>query len=587
MSNGSILLVVPARGGSKGVPGKNLFTLAGAPLITHVLRAAREAARRLPHPARLLISTDDAEIADTARRWGAEVPFLRPPALARDDSPIVEVLLHALEALRGQEGFDPSAVVLLQPTSPLVGAEDIVDAVGMFFEGGIPVVSVTPNEHPLEWSFHLEGGRLKEVKQGARPARRQESRATYRLNGAVYVTSPARLRTERSFITADTRAYFMPAERSVDIDGLADFRLAETLLSDAASNSSRREIEVAGRRIGPGHPCFVIAEAGVNHNGDIGVAHRLIDVAAEAGADAVKFQTFAADRLATADAPKAEYQKATTGADESQLEMLRRLELKPEQHFELLRHAAERGLIFLSTPFEETSADLLETLGIAAFKVPSGEVTNTPFLIHLARKGRPLLLSTGMSTLEEVDGAVRAVRENGDPPLALLHCVSCYPAAAADCNLRALETLRRNFGVPVGFSDHTLGTHVSTAAVALGANLIERHFTLDRTLPGPDHRASSEPAELAALIRGVREVESALGDGVKRRIASEEGTAAVARKSLVAVVDIPAGVRLEPAMFETKRPGTGVAPHRLWTLAGRRAQRTLERGAILQEDDFA
>ena len=317
-------------------------------------------------------------------------------------------------------------------------------------------------------------------------------------------------------------------------------------------------MDVGGRGVGPGDPCFVIAEAGVNHNGDADLAHRLIDVAAQAGADAVKFQTFRADRLVTISAVKADYQRKTTDADESQYDMLRRLELSEEAHHALFEHAASRGIRFLSTPFDEQCADFLDSLGVGAFKIPSGEITNLPLLAHVARKGKPLIVSVGMSTLGEIEAAVEAIEETGNDRFVLLQCVSAYPADPATVNLRALRTLRTAFGKPVGFSDHTEGDEVALAAVALGACVIEKHFTLDRSLPGPDHRASIEPDELAAMIRGIRKVESALGVGRKRRVESEANTALVARKSLVAACDIPAGTMLTEKMVAVRRPGTGL-----------------------------
>jgi N,N'-diacetyllegionaminate synthase len=274
-------------------------------------------------------------------------------------------------------------------------------------------------------------------------------------------------------------------------------------------------VTIATRRIGDGEPCFVIAEAGVNHNGDVKNALRLIDIAADAGADAVKFQTFTADRVASVSAPKATYQKIATAADESQLAMLKRLELSEQEHRILKKRCDEREIIFLSSPFDEQAADLLDALDIAAFKVPSGEIVNIPYLQQLSRKRRPIILSTGMSTLGEVRAAVDAIMAAGNDRLVLLHCLSNYPADPAEVNLRAMATMAQAFRCPVGFSDHTEGHAVAIAAVALGACLIERHFTLDRTLPGPDHRASLEPEELAAMIRDIRTVEAARGNGRK------------------------------------------------------------------------
>jgi N-acetylneuraminate synthase/N,N'-diacetyllegionaminate synthase len=344
--------------------------------------------------------------------------------------------------------------------------------------------------------------------------------------------------------------------------------------------TAARPFVVRGRTLGAG-PAFVIAEAGVNHNGDLDLARRLIDAAAEAGADAVKFQTFRTDALVSGTAPKARYQVETTGGGESQRAMLARLELGAEAHATLRDHAAGRGLVFFSTPFDEASADLLERLGVELLKVPSGEVTNVPLLRHVAAKRRPILLSTGMSTLDEVAAAVETIRAAGDPPLAVLHCVSAYPAPVEHTNLRAMDTLRARFGCPVGLSDHTLGIEIALAAVARGAAVLEKHLTLDRTLPGPDHRASLEPADFAALVRGVRAIEAALGDGDKRPMPSEIDTREVARRSLVAARPLPAGHRLAAVDVAVKRPGTGIPPGQLDRVVGRRLSRAVAADELL------
>lgn len=344
---------------------------------------------------------------------------------------------------------------------------------------------------------------------------------------------------------------------------------------------------VGNRAIGDGRPCFVIAEAGVNHNGDPTLARRLIDAAADAGADAVKFQTFRADALVTPTAAKAAYQAKQTGAGETQHAMLRRLELSADAHRALWDHAQTRGVVFLSTPFDEMSADLLDELGVPAFKISSGEITNLPLIAHIARKGKPIILSTGMASLGEVETAVAALRAEGHLQLALLQCVSNYPADPADSNLRVMALLERAFGVPVGYSDHTLGIEVSLAAVALGACIIEKHFTLDRAMSGPDHQASAEPAELAALVRGIRIVEAALGDGQKVAAASESSTAAVARKSLVALRDIAPGTILTLDSVGLRRPGTGLPPALRSFVVGRAARTKIVAGTLLTLDMVA
>ena len=336
-----------------------------------------------------------------------------------------------------------------------------------------------------------------------------------------------------------------------------------------------RDFVLAGRVIAPGRPAFVIAEAGVNHNGDSGLARALIDAAADSAADAVKFQTFRTSALTSRAAPKAAYQIEATGAGESQSEMLMRLELSTETLRALQAHAAARGIVFFSTPFDEASADTLAGLGVPMFKIPSGEITNLPLLRHIAAKGKPIILSTGMSTLDEVAQALTAISDVADVPVAILHCLSAYPAPVGEVNLRAMDALRDRFGRPVGLSDHTLGVEIALAAVARGAVMVEKHLTLDKNLPGPDHRASLEPAEMAALVRGIRNVEAALGDGVKRPMPSELDTLRVARKSLVAARAIRAGEELVKDAVAVKRPGTGISPAELERALGRRVRRDL------------
>ena len=347
-----------------------------------------------------------------------------------------------------------------------------------------------------------------------------------------------------------------------------------------------QQVHIGDKLIGDGLPVFVIAEIGVNHNGDLSMARSLVDVAVSAGADAVKFQTFQADRVVTAEAVKAEYQLQTTSRAESQLDMLRRLELSTEAHRELQAYCAERNIVFLSTPFDETAADFLNELDVPAFKISSGDLTNSPLLQHIALKGKPVILSTGMSTIEEVIEAISVLRNSGCENVILLHCVSNYPADPAEVNLRAMQTMRTAFDVPVGFSDHTEGVEVALAAVALGACVVEKHFTLDRSLPGPDHRASLEPAGLRTLIQGIRKVEKALGNGKKLPTTSELDTAKMARRSLVAARDISAGSILKREMILLKRPGTGLPPTMLESVLGRRIRMNIVGGSLLNLDMF-
>ena len=314
---------------------------------------------------------------------------------------------------------------------------------------------------------------------------------------------------------------------------------------------------------------FVIAEAGVNHNGSLDLALRLIDAAKASGAGAVKFQTFRAEQLATRSAHKAPYQERTTTSDESQFEMLQRLELDAATHERLIGHCRQVGIQFLSSPFDIQSADLLDTLNIPIYKIPSGEITNLLFLQHIARKGRPVILSTGMSNLGEVEEAVNVLLAAGTTQLTLLHCVTEYPAPYSDVNLRAMQTLKSAFGLPVGYSDHTPGIEIAIAAVALGADVIEKHFTLDRSLPGPDHAASLEPAGLRQMVEAIRHVEVALGTGIKAPAPCELPNISVARKSVVAARPLPKGHLLAAGDLDIKRPGNGLAPKFLPALLGR------------------
>lgn len=356
-----------------------------------------------------------------------------------------------------------------------------------------------------------------------------------------------------------------------------------------------------------GDRVYIIAEAGVNHNGSLEMARQLIDVAADAGADAVKFQTFRADRLVSGSAPKAEYQKRTSEAGESQYAMLKKLELGEEAHRELIRHCEARRIQFLSTPFDAESVELLGvTFDLPTLKIPSGEITNAPLLLKVASLGKRMILSTGMCTLADVEAALGVLAfglttPDAEPGAAafreafagaegrkalqekviLLHCTTEYPAPFAEVNLRAMDTLAAAFGLPVGFSDHTEGIAIPIAAAARGAVVIEKHFTLDRTLPGPDHRASVEPDELRAVVAALRQVELALGTASKVPAPSELKNAAVARKSIVAACGIQKGEPFTAENLTVKRPGTGLSPFRYWEILGRNAGRDYTKDEVI------
>ncbi|MDB9754287.1 N-acetylneuraminate synthase [Amylibacter sp.] len=323
---------------------------------------------------------------------------------------------------------------------------------------------------------------------------------------------------------------------------------------------------------------LIIAEAGVNHNGDISLAKKLIDVAVESGADLVKFQSFSADRLATRQAKKADYQNATTESTETQHEMLSRLELSENMHVELIDYCSSRGIGFFSTGFDIESVDILVQLGISQFKIPSGEITNLPYLRHIGQFSKPVILSTGMADMGDIEAAIEALEQSGTPRslITVLHCTTEYPTPMAEVNLRAMKNLQAAFGVAVGYSDHTAGIEVATAAAALGASVIEKHFTLDRNLPGPDHKASLEPDELKRMVTAIRNIEVALGDGIKRLTPSEERNKKVARKSIVASKKIYKGETFSNENVTCKRPGEGISPMRIDDVLGSKAKKNFD-----------
>jgi N,N'-diacetyllegionaminate synthase len=330
--------------------------------------------------------------------------------------------------------------------------------------------------------------------------------------------------------------------------------------------------------------CTIVAEAGVNHDGDFGRAVRLVEAAAEAGADVVKFQLFRAEEVASELAPKAGYQLRTTGEKGSQVEMLRGLELPPEAFPKLLEEARRRNLGFLATCYAEDELDLLDEAGVEAFKFASAQIVELPLLTHAARKGKPLIVSTGMATTAEIEEALDAIGAAGDPPVVLLQCTTNYPSRVEEANLRAIATLRERFGVPIGYSDHTDGDAAAVAAAALGAVLLEKHLTLDRSLPGPDHAASLDPAQFAALVRRVREAEAALGSAEKEPALGEAENAYTMRRSLFAIADIAAGSAIRQEQIGMRRPFAGLHPRLLPEIVGATARVDIAAGTPLTRD---
>ena len=327
---------------------------------------------------------------------------------------------------------------------------------------------------------------------------------------------------------------------------------------------------------------YIIAEAGDNHNGDFNTALKLVDVAKRAGADCVKFQTFVTEEIISKYAEMAEYQKKNTGKEESQFEMVKRLELSFDEFRKINEYCDRVGIQFLSTPFDLKSVDFLNELGVPFFKIPSGEITNYPYLIKIAHTGKPVVMSTGMCEPDEILAAINVLEKNGSGEITLLHCNTEYPTPLKDVNLYAMRTMKKMFGKKVGYSDHTKGIEVPVAAVALGACVIEKHFTLDKNMPGPDHKASLEPDELGRMVKNIRNIEIALGDGVKRVSESERKNIAIARKSIVARRNIQEGEILTEENLAVKRPGTGINPMQWMEVLGTRAVRDFKEDELIE-----
>ncbi|MEW6094928.1 MAG: N-acetylneuraminate synthase [bacterium] len=319
-------------------------------------------------------------------------------------------------------------------------------------------------------------------------------------------------------------------------------------------------------------PCFIIAEIGCNHNQDINLAKRLIDTAVECGVDAVKFQKFVTSKLVS--------------THQTQYNLLKKLELSDDAFLELFPYTIKKGIIFLATPYDEESVEFLDKLGVPAYKVASGDITNIPLLNKIALKNLPVILSTGMSNLDEIKEAIDTIKDVGNEQIILMHCVSTYPTKIKDCNLKAINTLKQRFQLPVGFSDHSLGITMSIAAVALGSCVIERHFTLDRNLPGPDHFMSLTPNELKELVKGIREVEEGLGSGLKVPLECEQETIKTTRKSIVAIKDIPQGTTITKDMVTIKRPGIGIAPKFINKVVGKKVKRDILEDSIINWEDI-
>jgi len=581
-----VLAIIPARGGSKGIPRKNLVNLYGKPLIGWTIETAK-ACRAID---RIFVSTDDPEIAKFAEACGISVPWLRPAELATDSAPMLPVLIDTVKRLREAEAYFPDFVMLLQPSSPFRTAEDIYNCIMLALDRhSETVVSVSESDtHPYLCKKMDPDGIITDFMQIPQETalNRQNLPTVYVLNGAIYLVKTQVLIGKNSLYGNPTHAYVMPKERSLDIDTPHDLNFARFMMEKKETGFHKNFVCAGKQQIGPDNPCFVIAEAGVNHNGSVENAMKMVTVAAEAGADAVKFQTFSTDLMVSRQAKKADYQERETGAGESQYEMLKKLELPLDAYPKLFAECDKLGILFMSTPFDIQSVDFLDNMGMKIFKIPSGELTNEPLIRHIATKGKPVIMSTGMATLEEIQIAVSFFESNMNSNLVLLQCTSCYPTLPQDINLRAMKVLSSHFNLPVGFSDHSLGYEIALAAVSMGACVIEKHFTLDNSLDGPDHKISLMPEQLKNMVHAIRKVESALGDGEKKPVKREKDISIAARKSIHYVCDVRKGSVLKKSDLIMLRPGDGVSPSDLHLYIGEKLNRDVSAGEKLKPEDF-
>jgi len=630
----NILGVILARAGSKGLPDKCVRDLAGRPVIAYTFDHAL-AAKCITH---VILTTDSEPAKKLARAAGIEV-IDRPLDLAGDLATVDAAVRHAVETWEGRHGHAsvdhatrPGAgstkvdvVVILYGNIP-VRAEGLIDRAveQLMATGADSVRSVAPvtKQHP-DWIHRLEGDRMTQFRPNS-IYRRQDLEPLYYHDGAVIAVTRAALfgalqtpNDHQSFLGEDRRAIVERCDEAVDIDESIDLFVAEAVLRSRTEMASHPEpralsprdgeasdhpsfvkpllkssgtgqerlsigsVPIGPRRIGTNEPVFIVAEAGVNHNGSLETAFKLVDAAKQAGADAVKFQMFRAEALASANATTAAYQKTTCGKT-SQRDMLRRLELSIDDFAAIKQRCDEKGIIFLATPFGVEEVAALRQLGAPAIKIASTDLTNELLLGAAIDTGLPLIVSTGASMEEEIEQCVARLKECGaSERLILLHCVSAYPAPIEALNLRRIAALHERFGVPTGFSDHSTATHTGAWAVLAGACMLEKHFTLDCAQAGPDHAMSLDPAMFAEYVREARIAESAVGTGDIGMSPIEAEVREVARRSVFAARDIAAGDALTEVNLTLKRPGRGLPPTELGRLIGRRAKASIPRDTPL------
>ena len=582
-----IWAVIPARGESKGIPRKNLVDLAGRPLIAYTIEQALQS----KHLDGVFVSTEDDEIKATSVAYGASI-IDRPAELNTDEFTSIDVLKHAIQYLDGKQGLRVRNIALLLSTTPLRRVEDIDQAIALFFtqaaDAVVSVVRAPLSNHPYCASEVVNGRLVMKFEEGTRSTGWQDIPEVFWCNGQISITTSEHLLRHSDWYQGDCRPYICPKETFLNIDTVAELKTAEERIYDQRAKRAEDMIfDIGGRLVGHTQPCFIIAEAGVNHNGDIVLAKGLIDAAADAGVDAIKFQCFDPQNVVTASTPMAEYQKANLGGEQGQLEMLQKLVISDTDLVALKQYAGQKGLLFLCTSHSGAGEYAkLDEMGVPAHKVGSGDLLNVPVLEYLARSQKPVILGTGMATMEEVMQAYRFLVRNGNDRAIFLHCTTDYPCSFEDVNMKAMVTMKRGLGCPVGYSDHSLGIEVPLMAVSLGACVVEKHVTLDNSLPGPDHRASILPSGLRAMVSKIRTIEAAMGVPIKRPSPRERQTAKVARKSLVYSRDLKEATVIAPEDIAVKRPGTGLSPIRFYEMMGRKLGKSVEKDQLVAEGDF-
>src|SRR3989344_517687 len=475
-------------------------------------------------------------------------------------------------------------IILLQPTSPFRSSGVIRKVLYTIIDENLDSAqTVSEVEQQPYHMFEENDGKLEFVDEKSFRNKSQRKKF-YIINGAVYAATRQTI-AQHTLYGKKNKPIQMNKDESLDIDTMDDWKKAEKLLEEKNMYKSR-ELLIADKVISETSPVFIIAEAGVNHNGDIGLAKKLIDVAVNAKADVVKFQTFNALTGTSGSAKKVAYQREGEEDTSTYRDMLSKLQFSDAQWRELAQYAREKRILFMSTASDHESLDVVRRLNVPAYKIGSGHITNLPLLKETARDNKPIIISVGMATYDEIDDAVAIVRSVGNDKIVLLQCVSAYPTRPEDANVRMVSTLRERYPFHVGYSDHTLGNEAIYAAVALGARVIEKHVTLDKTMQGPDHKASFEPEEFKNLVQTIREIEKTMGDGVKRITTEEEALRKQVRRSIVSHAYIPRGTVITAEMIRLKKPETGIKPKHYWDILGKTAARDIPEDTPLQWEDI-